>query len=56
MNIIGRNRRLYEGIQKLICGVHQTPLGKKDLPAAGAEGARVLLPDDESAPEMERPV
>jgi hypothetical protein len=56
MNSIGRNRRLYEGIQKLVCGVYKTPLGKEDLPATGAEGAFILLSDDEGAPEMERPV
>ncbi len=46
----------HEGLTKMVCRLYQTTLGKKNLPAAGPEGACVLLSDDEGAPEMERPV
>lgn len=43
----------HEGTTELVRRLYKPPVGKEDLPAAGAEGAFVLLSDDESAAQME---
>jgi hypothetical protein len=45
-----------DGHEKLVCCLYKAQVGEEDLCSTGAEGACLLLPDEQSEEVMERPL